>query len=124
VEGYFLFRPGGRCGVKVRMYTLRTLVKESKVEEGSVLKIDYEGCEYEAVLNADPSDFAVFSQVIIEYHSGYSEIKKCLEAAGFSTEVKPIRSAAIPLERQVYVVARRWPAFFLMTCSPHFGSPL
>lgn len=42
VEGYFLFRPGGRCGVKVRMYTLRTLVKESKVEEGSVLKMDCE----------------------------------------------------------------------------------
>ncbi len=28
VEGYFLFRPGGRCDVKVRMYTLRTLIKE------------------------------------------------------------------------------------------------
>jgi hypothetical protein len=42
VEGYFLFRPGGRCGVNVRMYTLRTLVKESKVEEGSVLEMDCE----------------------------------------------------------------------------------
>ncbi len=28
VEGYFLFRPGGRCDVKVSMYTLRTLIKE------------------------------------------------------------------------------------------------
>jgi len=88
------------------MYALSTLIKEFKVEEGSILKMDCEGCEYEAVLNADPSDFAVFSHVIIEYHSGYSEIKKHLEAAGFSTEVKPIRSAAIPIERQVYVVAR------------------
>jgi len=51
-------------------------------------------------------------------------MKKRLEAAGFSTEVKPIRSVAIPIERQECVVARRWPAFFLMTCSPHFGSPL
>ncbi|MFZ8812023.1 MAG: FkbM family methyltransferase [Pyrobaculum sp.] len=107
VEGYFLFRPGGRCDVKVRMYTLKTLIKEFKVEEGSVLKMDCEGCEYEAVLNADPGDLAVFSQVIIEYHDGYSEIKKHLEAAGFSTEVKPIRSVAVPIERQGYVVARR-----------------
>ncbi len=37
VEGYFLFRPGGRCDVRVRMYTLRTLIKEFEVEEGSVL---------------------------------------------------------------------------------------
>ncbi|NAZ32882.1 MAG: hypothetical protein GU356_01085 [Pyrobaculum sp.] len=107
MEEYSVFRPGGRCGVKVRMYTLRTLVKESKVEEGSVLKMDCEGCEYEAVLNADPGDLAVFSQVIIEYHNGYREIKKRLEAAGFSTEIKPIRSVAIPMEKQGYVVARR-----------------
>ncbi|MDT7870299.1 MAG: FkbM family methyltransferase [Thermoproteus sp.] len=107
VEGYSVFRPGGRCDVKVRMYTLRTLIKEFEVEEGSALKMDCEGCEYEAVLNADPGDLAVFSQIVIEYHNGYREIKKCLEAAGFSTEIKPIRSAAIPIERQGYVVARR-----------------
>jgi FkbM family methyltransferase len=107
VEGYSVFRPGGRCDVKVRMYTLRTLIKEFEVEEGSALKMDCEGCEYEAVLNADPGDLAVFSQIVIEYHDGYREIKRHLEAAGFSTEVKPIRSAAIPIERQGYVVARR-----------------
>jgi len=107
VEGYSVFRPGGRCDVKVRMYALRTLIKEFEVEEGSVLKMDCEGCEYEAVLNADPGDLAVFSQIVIEYHDGYREIKRHLEAAGFSTEVKPIRSAAIPIERQGYVVARR-----------------
>jgi FkbM family methyltransferase len=107
IEECSVFRPGGRCDVKVRMYTLRTLIKEFEVEDGSVLKMDCEGCEYEAVLNADPSDFAIFSQVIIEYHNGYREIKKHLEAAGFSTEVKPIRSVAIPIERQGYLVARR-----------------
>ena len=107
VEGYSVFRPGGRCDVKVRMYTLRTLIKEFEFEEGSVLKMDCEGCEYEAMLNADPGDLAVFGQIVIEYHDGYREIKKHLEAAGFSTEVKPIRSAAIPMERQGYVVARR-----------------
>jgi len=33
VEGYSVFRPGGRCDVKVRMYALRTLIKEFGVEE-------------------------------------------------------------------------------------------
>jgi hypothetical protein len=47
------------------MYALRTLIKE-EVEEDSALKMDCEGCEYEAVLNADPGDLAVFGQVIIE----------------------------------------------------------
>ena len=107
VEEYFLFRPSNRCDVRVRMYMLMTLIKEFEVEEGSVLKMDCEGCEYETVLNTDPGDLAVFSQVIIEYHNGYSEIKKHLEAAGFSTEVRPIRSVAIPIERHGYLVARR-----------------
>jgi FkbM family methyltransferase len=107
IEEYSVFRLGGRCDVKVRMYTLRTLIKKFEVEDGSVLKMDCEGCEYESVLNADPGDLAVFSQIVIEYHNGYREIKRRLEAAGFSTEVKPIRSVAFPIERQEYVVARR-----------------
>ena len=107
VEGYFLFRPGGRCDVKVRMYTLRTLIKDFEIEDGSVLKMECEGCEYEPVLNADPGNLAVFSQIVIECHNGYREIKRHLEAAGFSTEIKPIRSVRIPKERQEYVVARR-----------------
>jgi FkbM family methyltransferase len=65
VEGYSLFRPSDCCDVKVRMYTLRTLIKEFEVEEGSALKMDCEGCEYEAVPNADPGDLDVFSQIVI-----------------------------------------------------------
>ncbi|MFZ8838116.1 MAG: FkbM family methyltransferase [Pyrobaculum sp.] len=107
VEGYSLFRPGGRCDVKVRMYTLRTLIKEFEIEEDSALKMDCERCEYESVLNPDPGDLAVFSQIVIEHHNGYREIKRHLEAAGFSTEIKPMRCSAIPIERQGYVVARR-----------------
>jgi FkbM family methyltransferase len=107
MEGYILFRPSDRCDVRVMMYTLRTLIKDFEVEDGSVLKMDCEGCEYEVVLNADLGDLAVFSQLIIESHSGYSEMKKRLEVVGFSTEVKSIRSVAIPIERQGYVVVRR-----------------
>jgi hypothetical protein len=83
----------------------RTLIKEIEIEDGSVLKMGCEGCEYESVLNADPGDLAVFSQIVIEYHNGYREIKRHLEAAGFSTEIKPIRNVTIPIERQECVVA-------------------
>ena len=69
--------------------------------------MECEGCEYEPVPNADPGNLAVFSQIVIECHNGYREIKRHLEAAGFSTEIKPIRSVRIPIERQEYVVARR-----------------
>jgi len=46
VKGYSVFRLGGRCDVKVRIYALRTLIKEFNVEEGSALKMDCERCEY------------------------------------------------------------------------------
>ncbi len=43
IEEYPVFRLGGRCDVKVRIYTLRTLIKKFEVEDGSVLKMDCEG---------------------------------------------------------------------------------
>jgi len=62
LEEYAPFKPSSRCDGKVRMYALRTLIKELEVEEGSALKMDCAGCEYEAVLNAGPSDLAVLAR--------------------------------------------------------------
>jgi hypothetical protein len=38
------------------MYTLRTLIKEFEIEDSSALKMECEGCEYEAVMKASPGD--------------------------------------------------------------------
>jgi hypothetical protein len=69
--------------------------------------MDCEGCEYETILNMQPSDLAKFDQIIIEYHNGYIELRKILELAGFETTLKPIRSIKVPIEKQGYIVAKR-----------------
>jgi len=107
VGGYYLFSPSSRCDARVRMYTLRSLIKEFGVEESSVLKMDCEGCEYETVLHADPGDLKVFKEIVIEYHNGYKELRKFLEDSGFDVSIKPIRSSPQPIEKQGYIVAKR-----------------
>jgi FkbM family methyltransferase len=107
VHGYYLFNPSEKCDTKVRMYTLRSLIRELGVERNSILKVDCEGCEYEAILRAASEDLKVFDEIIIEYHNGYVELKRLLEDLGFSVSIKPIRSSPQPIEKQGYIVAKR-----------------
>ena len=107
VHGYYLFKPSGRCDAKIKMYTLSSLVREFRIEDNSVLKIDCEGCEYEVISSSKPEDFRAFEQVVIEYHDGYRELKKFLEDAGFKVMIRRIRSVPVPVEKQGYIVARR-----------------
>jgi len=104
---YTIFKPSDECGARVRMYTLSYLIKEFNIEDGSILKMDCEGCEYETIPRASSKDLSVFSQIIIEYHNGYHELRNALEKAGFKATIKPIRSAKIPIERQGYIIAKR-----------------
>lgn len=103
------YRPlaGASSGPRIRVYRLASLVREFKVERGAVLKMDCEGCEYGVLLTARPEDLVVFDQMAIEYHSGYARLKRVLEAVGFETALKPIRSLRVPVEKQGYIVARR-----------------
>jgi FkbM family methyltransferase len=107
VNGYMIFKPSNECGARVRMYTLSSLIKEFNIEDGSILKMDCEGCEYETIPRASSKDLSVFSQIIIEYHNGYHELRNALEKAGFKATIKPIRSAEIPIERQGYIIVKR-----------------
>jgi len=106
LNGYMIFKPSNECGARVRMYTLSSLIKEFNIEDGSILKMDCEGCEYETIPRASSKDLSVFSQIIIEYHNGYHELRNALEKAGFKVTIKPIRSAEIPIERQGYIIAK------------------
>jgi FkbM family methyltransferase len=105
-RGYRPLAPAS-SGPRIRVYRLASLVREFKVERGSVLKMDCEGCEYGALLTARFEDLVVFDQMAIEYHSGYARLKRVLEAVGFETALKPIRSLRVPVEKQGYIVARR-----------------
>jgi len=60
--------------------------------ENPVLKMDCEGCEYEAILETPDEVLNKFGQILLEYHLGYKNIKKKLEDCGFHVIVeKPLR---------------------------------
>jgi FkbM family methyltransferase len=42
VRGYYPFSPCSRCDIRVRMYVLKSLIREFSVEENSALKMDCE----------------------------------------------------------------------------------
>lgn len=48
-----------------------------------VLKLDCEGCEYETIMNTSDETLSRFTQIQIEYHYGYKNLKIKLENTGF-----------------------------------------
>jgi len=60
-------------GVKVKITTLDNIVKSLGIEN-AVLKIDCEGCEYEAIICSTNETLRKFDEIMIEYHYGYKNI--------------------------------------------------
>lgn len=69
-------------GVTVQVKTISEILEDLQISQ-PMLKIDCEGCEYDALLNEDRETLRKFSHIIMEYHYGYLNIRKKLEAAGF-----------------------------------------
>ena len=63
--------------------TLDDLVQRLAIDP-DVLKVDCEGCEYDAILSSLPEILAKFSYVQIEYHHGYKNLAKKLKKCGFN----------------------------------------
>jgi FkbM family methyltransferase len=76
-------------GIKIPLKTIEDILEENHIlsDGQAVLKIDCEGCEYEIVLSADSRILKRFSDIHIEYHYGYREIKEKLVKSGFSVDV-------------------------------------
>ena len=70
-------------GKEIRLTTLANIIKRFNISSSASLKIDCEGCEYSILLKANNTDLRRFKQIQIEYHYGYLNLKKKLEAAGF-----------------------------------------
>jgi len=72
-------------GIKIPLLSLSKLLEEYRdnISGELLLKMDCEGCEYN-ILYENESVLRKFSRIIIEYHSGYNELKTKLENSGFS----------------------------------------
>jgi len=86
--------PGNRTliskknGSTVPAITLKNIIPDN--DENLVLKMDCEGSEYSIILNTDKKILRKFTQIIMEYHFGYQNLKLKLESAGFTvTTTKP-----------------------------------
>jgi FkbM family methyltransferase len=76
----------GQCpdGTRVALLTLDDILYENNLLSHEViLKMDCEGCEYETILSASHDTLRKFSQILLEYHYGYRNLKKKLEISGF-----------------------------------------
>lgn len=73
-------------GIDVPLMTLESILKENKINS-ALLKMDCEGCEYEAILSSSTDTLQKFSHIQIEYHYGYKNLKSKLESCGFKVSI-------------------------------------
>lgn len=89
-------------GIKVPTMTLEDIINANSIES-AVLKMDCEGCEYDAILSSSTSVLQRFTHMHLEYHYGYKNLKTKLEDSGFTVSVTSPRISFIPPE---YAVSR------------------
>lgn len=70
-------------GTSIELMTLKDIVDKYSIKQGSVLKMDCEGCEYDAILSASADTLRTFGYIRIEYHYGYRNLKEKLRESGF-----------------------------------------
>ncbi|MGC8615402.1 MAG: FkbM family methyltransferase, partial [Thermoprotei archaeon] len=85
-----LLKPSSE-GVKVPIYSLDHVIEEYGPFD--VMKMDCEGCEYDAIFNS--KRIAEISEMQIEFHYGYKRLERALVQAGYTVNHgKPVRSGS------------------------------
>jgi FkbM family methyltransferase len=80
-------------GVEVPLYSLAQIISKYDIDSDAILKVDCEGCEYDIMLLSPGMVLRQFAYIQIEYHHGYSLLKKRLEGLGFEVQVSSPRRA-------------------------------
>ena len=84
--------PEGTVGVAVPKVSLMSMIQEYNIV-ASVLKMDCEGCEYDAILPTGPEALRnAFSDIAIEYHYGALRLAEYLKKNHFNVEYSPKES--------------------------------
>ena len=74
-------------GIKIPLITLNDILTQNNISGEAVLKMDCEGCEYQAILSSTSETLRFFSHILIEYHFGYKNLREKLEKSGFQVSV-------------------------------------
>ena len=75
-------------GTTIPLLTLEQILEQNNVgQRKTVLKMDCEGCEYDVILSASDSVLRRFSNILIEYHYGFNDIKERLEKCNFDVSL-------------------------------------
>jgi FkbM family methyltransferase len=75
-------------GIDVPLMTIPDILNQNNIRpKGNILKMDCEGCEYESILSISEDVLHMFSNILIEYHHGYKNIKNKLEECGFIVSI-------------------------------------
>ncbi len=73
-------------GVSIPVTTLDEILSKYD-ENGLILKMDCEGCEYDVINLSSDKTIKKFDAILIEFHSGCLDIKKRLESYGFKVSI-------------------------------------
>ncbi len=69
-------------GKDIEIITLDEIADKYNLND-AILKMDCEGCEYDIILNSKKDTLRRFSQIMIEYHHSFENLKPILESSGF-----------------------------------------
>jgi len=71
---------------KIPLMTLSDILEKYDIQS-AVLKMDCEGCEYNSILSSPKETLRKFTNIQIEYHYGYKNLKAKLEKCDFKVSV-------------------------------------
>lgn len=81
-----------KSGKTVEIKSLSSIIEKYNIDN-CILKMDCEGCEYDALLSLDNNTIKHFSEIMLEYHHGYLKLKKFLEEHGYNVKcTEPVTS--------------------------------